>query len=182
MGYHIVKALNPRKSDTRDERSNIWIDPIDSLLRFSVPDGKIMMQKPTGVLWERDLKSPITQAWKIRGQSLEPVDLFSFHKWINDGGAPLYYLGKHDNQLYIQHVMKGFGEGALVPPSIAAIQKHGLSISTPSISWEEYNLALPPLISNEIRQDLGEEGSMVKCLYFILSILTCSFGMESSRC
>ncbi len=87
----------------------------DESFKAVVSDGVICSvdkARPDEIRWKHSFDVPIVHAWQMVGGKLVKVDLFStsalpektpgLEGENEDGQAPLLYIGRHNNQLYIQ--------------------------------------------------------------------------------
>ena len=86
-------------------------------LKAVVPEGVLCASKNDqndDILWRRKFQTPLVDVWRIRGNSIEHVDMFSKNTVpkrsvlvdddddVSDDDAPELYIGIHNKQLYIQ--------------------------------------------------------------------------------
>jgi len=120
-------------------------------LKTVVPEGVICaVDNNNGDLirWKRKFETPIVDAWKIRAGKIHKVDLFSRNSVPRreslldddddpDDDPPQLYIGRHDNQLYIQESIlmhmeteKGLKDYNLNPSGAETVY--------PRVSWKPY--------------------------------------------
>ena len=133
-----------------EETDNDTVDDIQ--LKAVVPEGILCAsdkEQTEEIIWRRKFQSPLVDVWRIRGGSLEHIDMFSKNTVpkksvlldddddVEDDDSPELYIGIHKKQLYIQ-------ESILMHKSTDdAIRDYMLNpditdISMPRVQWKPY--------------------------------------------
>ena len=133
-----------------EETDNDTVDDIQ--LKAVVPEGILCAsdkEKAEEIIWRRKFQSPLVDVWRIRGESLEHMDMFSKNTVpkksilvdddddVEDDDAPELYIGIHKKQLYIQ-------ESILMHKNTDdAIRDYMLNpditdVSFPRVQWKPY--------------------------------------------
>jgi len=120
-------------------------------LKAVVPEGVLCAteSKSDQVKWRRKFQTPLVDVWKISGDTLEHVDLFSKNTVPkrsilvdddddpDDDESPELYIGIHQRQMYIQEsilMQRQTGEGIT-----DLIQNpDGGEVSFPRVKWKPY--------------------------------------------
>ncbi|XP_052102279.1 eukaryotic translation initiation factor 2-alpha kinase 3-like isoform X1 [Mytilus californianus] len=169
-----IKPVKPVDTDYDDdvkivtcpanEEEEIEVEP---LLKIVVPEGLVVGLSSDNIeviSWKHKFTSPVANAWLLRNGILKPISVFdnqhvpamsSFEPPQNaPSPEPLLYVGKHQNQLYVQ-------------PSVAMKEKmakvvHGdyPTRNVPRVTWKPYLASAPsrtPMMKNK-EVPLLEEG------------------------
>jgi len=105
----------------------------DDLIRISIPEGRVHgVDSHSNILWERELGSPISEAWLMDRGQLIPIDPILHNAAMTD--PPSLYVGMLNQQFYVQesHLMKEAVSNALVSHS----NDHLLAPPTLGITWK----------------------------------------------
>ena len=135
-----------------EETDNDTVDDIQ--LKAVVPEGILCASekdRTEDILWRRKFQTPLVDVWRIRGDTMEHIDMFSKNTVpkrsslvdddddVEDDDSPELYIGIHKKQLYIQ-------ESILMHQSTEdAIRDYMLSpdpgtssVSVPRVQWKPY--------------------------------------------
>ena len=124
----------------------------DIQLKAVVPEGVLCASKNDNnedILWRRKFQTPLVDVWRIRGNNIEHVDMFSKNTVpkrsvlvdddddISDDDAPELYIGIHNKQLYIQEsiLMHRNTEDAIKDYILNPEQSQ---LSMPRVKWKPY--------------------------------------------
>ena len=173
---HTVKAHLPRSGENKWNFSvslhdvnyypgvnlceDVDLDPPDNLinetedfqLKAVVPEGVLCASKTENnddILWRRKFQTPLVDVWRIRGNDIEHVDMFSKNTVpkrsvlvdddddLSDDDAPELYIGVHNKQLYIQEsiLMHRHTEDAIKD---YILNPEGGELSLPRVKWKPY--------------------------------------------
>jgi len=145
------------KNDTEgDKKENEGEALIDDNIKTVVPEGIVCATRDDSTLkWKRKFQAPIVDVWQLTGSNLLKVNLFSKNHiprrdvLLDDSIAdenPSLYIGKHNNQLYIQESINILMGSMLAEDSDGSIK----DVDFPRVSWKPYMVtpSRTPIINN----------------------------------
>ncbi|XP_023320471.1 eukaryotic translation initiation factor 2-alpha kinase isoform X2 [Eurytemora carolleeae] len=124
----------------------------DFSLKTVVPDGMICATRSEDqnlIKWKRKFQAPIVDVWRLKNGELSKVNLFSKNHIpkrnvlldddddVDDDENPSLYIGKHNNQLYIQESvqLRRDADSALHEYSL---NPAGSELAYPRVTWKPY--------------------------------------------
>nr|KAG5697293.1 hypothetical protein BaRGS_004959 [Batillaria attramentaria] len=126
---------------------------LKKLLKIVVPDGMIVGLSPDDsslISWQHKFSSPVAKVWVLHQGKVETVSLFdnrhipalSAFPHADTGMAdPLLYVGKHQNQLYVQVSDNNKAEEdnqQELPWKRQPPQSHTALANVPRVTWKPY--------------------------------------------
>lgn len=150
----------------------------EDLIKIVVPEGLVVGLSSDDldiIKWKHKFASPVANAWILRHGILKPISVFdnkhvpamsSFEPPQNaPSPQPLLYVGKHQNQLYVQPSVAMKEKLAKI---VHAENKHS---AVPRVAWKPYLVSAPsrtPILNNgglpligETRGELTETGLVI---------------------
>lgn len=148
VDYHPGMELceNVEVKDVEDLQEEVEVN-----LKTVVPEGVVCAVDNTDkqlIKWRRKFQSPIVDAWRISGGKIVQVDLFS-HNLVPrreslldddddpDDDPPQLYIGRHENQLYIQESILMHVENEQTMREFQ-LNPSGSESTFPRVSWKPY--------------------------------------------
>ncbi|PVD30201.1 hypothetical protein C0Q70_09463 [Pomacea canaliculata] len=122
-------------------------------LKFMVPDGKVIglnPNDPSHISWQHKFPSPVAKVWMLHQGHLEVMSLFdskhipalsSFQHPDPSSSDPLLYVGKHQNQLYVQPsdvYEMGLSERLQLYQRPQKREEPGSMVHLPRVTWKPY--------------------------------------------
>jgi len=146
-------AFHPSDDPCQDPPEDLIEGKDDFTLKSIVPEGVICATRNNDeedlIKWKRKFQTPIVDVWRIKNGQLSKINLFSKNHIpkkngylddddkSDDDANPSLYIGKHNNQLYIQESVGWKKE------TDSFVHDYGLDpsnneIDFPRVTWKPY--------------------------------------------
>ncbi|XP_046385466.1 eukaryotic translation initiation factor 2-alpha kinase-like [Ischnura elegans] len=114
VSQHDVKFLKDHSPECHGDKGSSKEKSEDFELKVVIPDGvvcAVSKEIPDKIIWKHKFTAPVVHAWQLDDGHMNAVDLFSTSAMTpyHHGESmppltehPLFYLGMHNKQLYIQ--------------------------------------------------------------------------------
>jgi len=151
LAYH--PATDPCQEEEQEEEEDILDQAAEDYeIKTVVPEGIICATTATDdnlIKWKRKFITPIVDVWKLKNGKLVKVNLFSKNHIpkrnvlldddddISDDENPSLYIGKHNNQLYIQESVNIRREADSVLNEYT-LNPASTDVMYPRVSWKPY--------------------------------------------
>jgi len=132
---------NEEEDVEETDNDNITLDNIKTV----VPEGIVCSTRDDlSLKWKRKFSAPIVDMWRLSADKLSKIDLFSKNHiprrdiLLDDkmtAENPSLYIGKHNDQLYIQESINLLMGGGMLPDGANSDLSH---VDFPRVSWKPY--------------------------------------------